>query len=59
MKILPLMLQSLESIVSIDYLSDRFKLIVIDNGSTDESYERVREFLEKSSGLRKMIIKVG
>ena len=58
MKILPLVLQSLESIASIDYPSDRFELIVVDNGSTDGSFESVREFLEKKTGLRKKIIRL-
>ena len=58
MKILPLVLQSLESIASVDYPSDRFGLIVVDNGSTDGSFERVREFVERRSGLRTKIIKL-
>jgi GT2 family glycosyltransferase len=58
MKILPLVLQSLESIASIDYPSDKFELIVVDNGSTDGSFEKIREFLEKKSSLRKKIIKL-
>jgi GT2 family glycosyltransferase len=59
MKIMPLVLQSLESIASIDYPGDRFELIVVDNGSTDGSFERIREFVEKRSGLRKKVIRLG
>uniref|UniRef100_A0A7J2U493 Glycosyltransferase family 2 protein n=1 Tax=Ignisphaera aggregans TaxID=334771 RepID=A0A7J2U493_9CREN len=57
-KILPLVLQSLESIANLDYPSDRYELIAVDNGSTDGSFERIREFLEKRTGLRKKIIRL-
>lgn len=56
--ILDIVLRSLESIVSLDYPSDKYELIVVDNGSTDNSFEKIREFLEKESNLRKKIIKL-
>jgi GT2 family glycosyltransferase len=58
MRILPLVLQSLESIASVDYPSDRFELIVVGNGSTDSSFEKIREFVEKRGSLRRKIIKL-
>jgi Predicted glycosyltransferases len=57
-KILPIVLKSLESIIDLDYPSDRYELIVVDNGSTDGSFERIREFLEKRGGLRKKVIRL-
>lgn len=57
-KILDIVLRSLESVASLDYPPDRYELIVVDNGSTDGSFERIREFLEKRSGLRKKVIKL-
>jgi len=59
MRIMSLVLQSLESIANLDYPGDKFELIVVDNGSTDGSFERVREFLERRSNLRKKIIRLG
>jgi GT2 family glycosyltransferase len=52
-----LVLKFLGSIASIDYPSDWLELIV-DNGSTDGSFERVREFVERRSGLRKKIVRL-
>ena len=57
-KILPIVLKSLESIIDLDYPSDRYELIVVDNGSTDGSFEKIREFLEEKGSLRKKVIKL-
>jgi GT2 family glycosyltransferase len=58
MKILPLVLQSLESVASLDYPNDRYEIIIVDNSSTDGSFKKIREFVEKRSSLRKKIIKL-
>jgi GT2 family glycosyltransferase len=52
-------LESLESVVGLDYPSDRYELIVVDNGSTDGSFEKVKDFLESRSSLRKRVIRLG
>ena len=57
-KILPTVLESLKSVADLDYPPDRYELIVVDNGSTDGSFEKIREFLGKRSSLRRKIIKL-
>jgi GT2 family glycosyltransferase len=55
---MPIILESLESIINLDYSSDKFELIIVDNGSNDGSFERIKEFLEKRNCLRKRIIRL-
>jgi GT2 family glycosyltransferase len=55
---MPIVLRSLESIINLDYPFDRFELIVVDNGSNDGSFERIKEFLKKRNCLRKRIIRL-
>jgi len=57
-KIMPIVLKSLESIISLDYPFDKFELIVVDNGSNDGSFERIKEFLQKEIVFRKKIIRL-
>jgi len=57
-KILDIVLRSLESVANLDYPLDKYEVIVVDNGSMDGSFERIREFLEKSKSLRKKIIRL-
>jgi GT2 family glycosyltransferase len=56
--IMPIVLESLESIINLDYPSDKFELIVVDNGSNDGSFERIRYFLERRGNIRKKIIRL-
>jgi len=58
-RIMPIVLESLESIANLGYPSDRYELIVVDNGSTDGSFERIKGFLEKKTDLRKKVVKLG
>lgn len=57
-KIIDLALESLNAISELDYPTDKYELIVVDNCSTDGSFEKIKEFLGKKSGLRKKIIKL-
>jgi len=55
-KIMNIILRSLESIANLDY--PNYELIVVDNGSIDKSFEKIKEFLDKKNNLRKKIIKL-
>jgi GT2 family glycosyltransferase len=55
-KFLSLALRSLKSLFELGY--DNYEVIVVDNGFTDGSFERVREFLEKKGSLRRKIIEL-
>ena len=57
-KIMPIALESLESIATLNYPLDKYELIVVDNGSSDGSFEEIKGFLEKKSSLRRKIIKL-
>jgi GT2 family glycosyltransferase len=57
MRIIDIVLESLESIADLDYPGDRYELIAVDNGSSDGSFEKIRSFLERKSSLRKKIIR--
>jgi len=58
MGIRDIILESLDSIASLDYPSDRYELIVVDNSSSDGSDILIEEFLSKKSGLRWRIIRL-
>jgi len=57
-KFMPIVLRSLESVAELDYPPDKYELIVVDNGSTDGSYEKIKDFLEKKSNLRRKVIRL-
>lgn len=50
-------LRSLKAVAELDYPRDKYELIVVDNGSTDGSFKKIKEFLEGVS-LRSKIIKL-
>ena len=57
-KIMSIALESLEAISNFDYPADKYELIVVDNGSTDGSYEEIRNFLKRKSSLKKKLIRL-
>jgi glycosyltransferase involved in cell wall biosynthesis len=54
-RILPIVLKSLESIINLNYPSSKFELIVVDNGSTDGSFEKLRSLLPEKVPLRRRL----
>ncbi|MEM2206872.1 MAG: glycosyltransferase family 2 protein [Ignisphaera sp.] len=58
MKIVDLVLESLKAVSEFDYPNNRYELIVVDNGSTDGSFEKIKAFLEMKDNLRKKIIRL-
>ncbi len=57
-RIMSIVLESLESVAGLDYPPDKYELIVVDNGSVDGSFERIKDFLDKNEGLRKKVIRL-
>ncbi|MEM2293215.1 MAG: glycosyltransferase [Nitrososphaerota archaeon] len=57
MQIMDSVLMSLENVSQLNYPADRYELIVVDNGSTDGSFEKIKKFLEKRN-IRKKIIRL-
>jgi len=58
-KMKDIVLKSLEASVGLDYPSDRLELIVVDNGSSDGSFEIIKDFLDGNLSFRKKVIKLG
>lgn len=58
MKFMNIVLESLKAVADLDYPNDRYELIVVDNGSTDGSFEKIRSVLEQQNSLRKKIVKL-
>ena len=57
-KTINIVLKSLESIANTEYPQDRYELIVVDNGSNDGSFEKIKDFLEKNVGFKRKVIKL-
>ncbi|MEM2024925.1 MAG: glycosyltransferase family 2 protein, partial [Desulfurococcaceae archaeon] len=56
--IIDLALESLNAVSELDYPNDKYELIVVDNASTDGSFEKIKGFLEKKDNSRKKIIRL-
>ncbi|MEM3629231.1 MAG: glycosyltransferase family 2 protein [Candidatus Bathyarchaeia archaeon] len=55
-KFINIVLRSLEAVTELNYPSDRYELIVVDNGSTDGSFEKIKDFLQGVSLRNKIKI---
>ena len=56
--IMNIALKSLDAVASLNYPSNRVELIVVDNGSSDGSFEIVREFLDRKASINKKVIRL-
>ncbi|MFA5084606.1 MAG: glycosyltransferase [Candidatus Paceibacterota bacterium] len=45
-------LNSVKSVLQLDYPKDKYEIIVVDDGSTDRTFEKVSEFAEKYGNVR-------
>jgi GT2 family glycosyltransferase len=50
--------KSLDAIIDLNYPSNRFELIVIDNGSNDGSFEVIRGFLDRKASINKKVVRL-
>ncbi|MEM2126729.1 MAG: glycosyltransferase family 2 protein [Candidatus Bathyarchaeia archaeon] len=57
LKIKDVILKSLEAVIELDYPKNRYGIIVVDNGSSDGSFELIKNFLNEKNKIRKKIIK--
>jgi len=58
MSIIDTILESLQAIAELDYPSDRYEVIIVDNKSTDGSFKKIIEFLERIGSLRKRVVRL-
>lgn len=56
--IMDIVIKSLEAITDLNYPSNRFELIIVDNGSNDGSFEIIKSFFDKKAFINKKIVKL-
>jgi len=44
--------KTLEKLLNLNYDKDKFEIILVENGSTDRSYEIAKEYEQKSQNIR-------